>query len=110
MTRFADKLATDVAGYQWLVVVTFVLLVPMAFCVCTALTIWQSRRQEQQDAEMEQPLLDSTMRDEPEPEIAPDAGRGNISLDAAPDGQAPEAHAPAPAPAPAPTPAPAPVI
>ena len=36
VTRFADKLATDVmdvAGYEWLVVVTFVLVVPVALCV-----------------------------------------------------------------------------
>jgi hypothetical protein len=75
VTRFADKLATDVmdvAGYEWLVVVTFVLLVPVAFCVCTALTIRQSRRQKRHDAEMEQPLLNTfTTLGEPAPAPEP---------------------------------------
>ena len=42
----------DVEGYEWLVVVSFVVLVPGAFVVCSLLTIRESRSDARKVREM----------------------------------------------------------
>ena len=57
LLRFAVKLnlrgeLLDVEGYEWLVVVSFVVLVPGAFVVFTLLTIRESRSDSRKVREM----------------------------------------------------------
>ena len=55
VVRFADKLQLkgeilEVEGYEWAIIGTFMVTVPGAFLVCTAITIRESR--EKQPMEM----------------------------------------------------------
>ena len=59
--RFSDRLSgelVDTDGYQWLVVVTFFLLVPIAFVVCSVFTMRDSfRKRKRETREIEMPMM-----------------------------------------------------
>ena len=73
LMRFGEKIEEverffRVKSYEWLVVISFVLFVPVAFVVCTFFTIRQSRRERSNTTEMTEPLMSSASTQEPETE------------------------------------------
>eukprot|EP01051_Picozoa_sp_SAG22_P007542 SAG22_NODE_535_length_9385_cov_6.941202_6_plen_139_part_00 len=60
LLRFSDRLGGELvefSGYQWMLVTTFTAFVPVAFVVCSIATLRMSRRERQEKATLETPLL-----------------------------------------------------